>query len=292
MESFKIIQTILLSMIVLLIIFIIYTIIKPKIIMKYIISTFHIQGNPDSLIDNIETETFTTSIKIKNKYKIFTKHIYYYSKQENDKTTIIIDLPGGAFLVSANTMVHYKAMENLKYDVVSIEYPVLLEAKATYIISYIENAIQHIIDKYKKKYNLDHLKIILSTASAGSYYGVKIINNNQFNNNIYKFTAVSGYFGYTTFDNIFAIITDKLYLNSLKNNTKYICNPIPSSKILTFFAISDKDLLSESTIKYLSKTGQVNEIITYPSSDHCFYLHVNSLDTQKYYKDYISFINS
>lgn len=278
MKIYHIFTAIILCLILFVIIYLIYLTFNPNMPIKYIKTMFHIQGDADIETDSSDIKLFT--------FEEFTGKIYYYIKNESNYETIILDLPGGAFLHSSNTFKHYQHMPDLNLNVISIQYPVLPEGVAVKALSYIENAINFIISEHS-----DLKNIYLNTASAGSYYGVKLINNGKFSQYIKKFSATSGYFGYKTVDHILAILCDKFYLRRLARNTTLDCSP-PSSTIETFYAIAEIDPLAISTKTFLSETNQTNEILIYSASGHCFYLHFNSLDTQKYYQDFMEFIKN
>lgn len=273
--------------------YVLYTIINPTVPIKYIKSYFHIVGDADLIDDATEIESFTATIALDNKKpRTFTCNIYHLRKLANRTGVLIIDLPGGAFLNSSNTFIQYKHIENLDIDVVSIEYPVLPYGNAARSIAFIEKAIQYIITKYCKKWNTETIDIYMNTASAGSYYGVKIINNGNFSKYIKKFSSVSGYFGYKTINDAITTIGDKMYLRQLENSTLLDCAPISESAVSTFYATTLSDPLNISTIKYLSQTGQVNEIMNYNSPGHCFYLLYNDEATKQYYTDLYEFFKN
>lgn len=254
---------------------------------------FHIKGDAELSSECTSIEEFTSTLEIPDQKTItITRNIYYLTKPTNVKDTIIIDLPGGAFINSSNTMKPYLYIENLDVDVASIEYPVLPIGTALRAIKYIEDAIGFIINKYNTLWGIDNVKVILSTASAGSYYGVKILNKNTFKDNIIKFTAVSGYFGYKTIDNLVTAIGDKIYLRRLQPNSILDCKPLKDGIIQTFYAVSDSDILKISSLTFLRITNQDQDVVIYPTNGHCFYTHFNDPETKKYYKDYLDFIKN
>lgn len=211
---------------------------------------------------------------------------YYYNTSDDTSDTIIIDLPGGAFISSSNTFIHYKHIDQ-PYSVISIEYPVLPDGIYMNAISYIQEAISYVIslDQYKDK------KIILSAASAGCYYAVKIINSEKFKDLITKFISLSGYFGYKTMPNVGTYLTEKFYLRKKNLKTNMNCTPIHSN-VKTFYAVARYDNLKESTYEFLKMTGAQNEIIEYASTDHCFYLRYNDMITQSLYSHLSEFIKN
>lgn len=287
----KIIFYMTLLFLTMIIIYIIYIIFNPSTPIRYIRKVFQIRGDDEVSSESTTVEDFTATLEVPNQKTIsVTKKIYYLTKPDNIKDTIIIDLPGGAFLNSSNTMKPYLYVPDLDIDVISIEYPVLPTGTALRSIKYIEMAMSYIIKKYNTLWGIENVKVILSTASAGSYYGVKIINKNIFNSNIIKFSAVSGYFGYKTIDNLITAIGDKGYLRRLQPNTILDCSPLKDGIIQTFYAVSDNDILKISSLTFLRFTNQDQEVVIYKGNGHCFYMHFNDPETKKYYKDYLHFI--
>ena len=165
-------------------------------------------------------------------------------------------------------------MRNLNIDVVSIEYPVLLKASAKHTILYLEEVIQYIIEKYEKKWstlknNKDPFEIYLVTASAGSYYGAKLINRHKFQNYITKFVGISGYYGHKSMSNELLKLLEKCYLTRTFWNfsdiqeIEYDCSPINNPTIQTMFAIGKQDSLKESSIYFSKLTGSDSELCIY-----------------------------
>lgn len=291
--SYNIVFYIVLIFILLLIIYAIYTLLYPTIPINKLKKFFNIRGDPDLTTDATEIRPFTTTVESSYTYSYtYTKNIYYLTKATNVPNKLIIDLPGGAFIYCSNSLKAYLNLPDLNIDVVSLEYPVLPQGNAIRAILYLEAAITSVIEEYTQKWGTSDFEIYLSTASAGSYYGVKIINNGKFRKYIRKFSSASGYFGYKTLDNVFTALGDKLYLRRLQDNTLFDCSPLPEGIIDTFYAIDANDALKISTINFLQKTGQEMTAHTYYGAGHCFYLHFNSLDTKQYYQDYMNFINS
>ncbi|QLI62460.1 Esterase [Dikerogammarus haemobaphes nudivirus] len=284
---------IILIVLTILLLYVIYITVNPTVPIKYIKNKFHIAGDVEIEQDATSIRLFTATVELPNTPPTtFSHNIYYSTKDTNQKNKLIIDLPGGAFINSSNTLKPYIHAPDLDIDVVSIEYPTLPKGTAFKVINFIEQAIQSIIDEYKTKWNTELFEIYISTASAGSYYGVKIINNNKFINYIKKFTAVSGYFGYKTIDNLITAIGDKVYLRKLQTTSILDCKPLQDGIIETFYAVADNDILKTSTLTFLRLTNQDLNARTYYGTGHCFYTHYNSLDTQKYYKDYVDFIKN
>ena len=120
-------------------------------IVHYLKRKFDIQPDNYSLIhEDIREEIFNTTVQ--NDYKKKFKHkIYYYTKPRNNANKLIIDIPGGAFLVAATNLNFYFNMTHLDIDVVSIEYPVLMQATAEDTLLYLEEAVHYIIRNHKKK---------------------------------------------------------------------------------------------------------------------------------------------
>ncbi|UOT91847.1 Esterase [Aratus pisonii nudivirus] len=275
MLSLYIITTTILSLIfIIILIYLVSIIINPKQPINYLKKHLQLNYNNYPIQDCTSYEEYEY-LNIKN-------YIFYLDKNINTDT-IIIDLPGGAFISSCNTFDHYIHMDQ-PYNIASIEYPVLPNYVYKQSIDYIMNAIQYIIDKY------DYKKIILSAASAGCYYAVKIINSEKFKNYIIKFISVSGYFGYKTMRNIGTFLTQKVYLKQYKD--KYLdCYPVPVT-IETFYAVGEYDNMKISTYEYLKQSGSENQVILYPKSVHCFYLNYNNTITKGFYNDISDFIKN
>ena len=257
-----------------LLIYIISVIIYPKKPIEYIRKNLHLNANKEEIFDDCTSyEKFT--------HNGISRNIYFLDKL--DKSKIIIDLPGGAFIAAANTLKPFLHIEQ-QHPVVSIEYPVLPSGDYKTTVPYITAAIDYILEKYGNP------KIILNATSAGSFYAVKIINSEKYKNSIIKFISTSGYFGYKTINNVATYITDKIYLRRLNNSTLLDCIPVPTT-IDCFYAIGELDPIKISTINYLQLSGDANSAVEYPNSDHCFYNYYNKEITQSYYKDVGTFIN-
>ncbi|QBB28692.1 esterase [Homarus gammarus nudivirus] len=273
-DVYVLFTTILSILLLILIVTVLAIIIYPKKPIEYIKKSLHITSNDEDIYDDCTSyESFTNNHT--------TCNIFYLEK-DNSTGTIIVDLPGGAFIASSNTLKQYLHIDQ-PHTVVSLEYPVLPDGKYENTLTYLKAAISYILSKYGNP------QIIISAASAGCFYATKIINSEEFKENIIKFISSSGYFGYKTIPNIATIITDKVYLRTLKASVLLDCFPI-SPNIQTFFAIGEYDPLKDSTIKFLSQSGAENEIVEYPYSDHCFYLKYNNPTTQEFYKDVSEFI--
>lgn len=289
----KVLFYIILLALTLLIIYVIYNTINPTIPIQYLKSFFHIKGDVDIGNDATLVKPYTATIEVDGKPPImFTQNLYYYTKDTNQTNKLIIDLPGGAFINSSNTLKTYMNMKELDVDAISIQYPVLPQGTALRAIAFIESAISSIIEEYKTKWNVEYFELYLATASAGSYYGAKIINNGKFDKFIKKFSSVSGYFGYKTIDNLVTAIGDKIYLRRFQTNSVLDCKPLQEGIIDTFYAIAESDILKTSTLTFLQLTNQDLEVHRYFGNGHCFYTHFNSLDTQKFYEDFVAFIKN
>ena len=289
-----------------LILWILYVLYNPAIIRKVVIKRWEIAPDIESLHqEHVTQELFSTTIAIdddKSKHyqgrkyhKTFKHKIYYYTKPGNQAQKVIIDIPGGAFLVAANNLNMYFNMPNLNIDVVSIEYPVLLKATAKDTILYLEDVIKYIIENYKKKHSKvededNAFEIYLVAASAGGYFGAKLINRSKFKNNITKFVGISGYYGHKSVSNDFlrivetCYLTNTLYFFSDVQQKEYECSPINDCTIQTMLAIGKQDPLSESTIYFSKLTGSESEIFRY-EGDHTFYLKWRNPETLRFYED-------
>ncbi|UVX94948.1 hypothetical protein CsNV_088 [Callinectes sapidus nudivirus] len=273
--TYIIITSTLAIILLVIVIFLISIIVYPKKPIEYLKKVFHLNPNANQIFEDATSYEDFTYLKM--------THKIFYLEKDNTTGTIIIDIPGGAFLSSSNTFVQYLDMKQ-PHTVVSIEYPTLPTGKMSNAISYLTKAIQHVIDKYSNP------KIILCAYSAGCFYGTKIINSGKFKN-IIKFISTSGYFGYKTMENLATLIADKFYLRQLSSSTLNDCLPI-SNNIRTMFCVGEFDPLKESTILFLRQSGAENEIIQYPNSDHCFYLRYNNDITKDFYNDVAEFINN
>lgn len=210
--------------------------------------------------------------------------LYYLEKNEPSTDTIIIDLPGGAFLSSSNTLIYYKYM-NQPHTVVSIEYPVLPNGTYDLTMRYISKVLDYLLNS---KY-VNH-KVIIIAASAGCYYATKLINNGKFNDRIHKVVFMSGYFGYDTIPNIYTYVTETLYLHhSLRRKSEATCIPLPAH-IQAFYAVGANDPLKISSYEFLKQSGEGNKVVSYPNSEHCFYLRYNNTATKTFYNDLENFI--
>lgn len=264
---------------IVLLIYIISIVVYPKQPIKYLRKKLNLTTSPNLEDDSTNNEVFV----FKN-----TELKLYYLEKTPPTDTVIIDIPGGAFISSSNTLSHYKHIDQ-PHSIVSIEYPVL--PKGTYKLAI--NCITAIFD-YLLNTKYPNKKIVISSGSAGSYYATKLVNSEKFNNRITKFITMSGYFGYNTLPNIYTYITEIIYLHrTLKqNNNEFIaCKPIPSH-IETFFAVGEMDPLKTSTYKFLEQSGQSNQVIEYNNATHCFYLKYNNSVTQEFYKDLITFLTN
>lgn len=259
-----------------LLIYLTSVIVYPKAPINYIKKRLNLNDidTHTPLEDSNEDELFT--------YNNMTHKIYYLNKTPKTDT-IIIDLPGGAFISSSNTFAQYKTIEQ-PHSIVSIEYPVLPDGYYDKTLDYIINAIKHILSRYGM-----YKKIILSAASAGCYYAVKIINTEIFKENIIKFISMSGYFGYSTMPNIGTFIAERVYLRQLKSDKIYDCTPIPST-IKSFYAVGANDEIKISTYAFLQLNGAENDVVEYPDVGHVFYLRYNDPKVQEFYKDVSEFI--
>lgn len=267
-----------------------YMIYNPTLPIRYLRNKFQIIGDPTILRDSTKGYIFTSTIEPnkekKHKLQAFTGNIYIYENEMGvKKDRLIIDLPGGAFISSSNTFQAYKHIPDFDIAVASIEYPVLPAGDSITAIYYIEQAMKFIIDVFKQDWKVDKIQVYLSTASAGTYYGVKIINNMMFKDCISKFASVNGYFGIKTTNHIMAKIVDGVYLRKLKKNNLFDCSPLPEGIVDTFFAVAKGDPLAISTHNFVRTTSQSDHIMEYNSSAHCFYLHFNEDITKQYYKD-------
>lgn len=267
-----------------------YVIYNPNLIIRYLKHKFSIQPDNHSIThENIKEEMFSTTVQ--NGYKKNFKHkIYYYTKPKNNPHKLIIDIPGGAFVVAATNLNLYFNMLHLDIDVVSIEYPALMEATAEDTLLYLEEAVHYIIKNHKKKYfteaNDNDLEIYLVTASAGSYFGTKLINRGNVKN-ITKFIGINGYYGHRTMSNGFYKILENYYLTqTLFDNAKqrkYDCRPIDST-IESMIIMGKQDTLKESSINFSKLTGRHLDICTY-EGDHTFYHKWNTLEAKRFYND-------
>lgn len=267
-----------------------YVIHSPNLIIRCLKAKYAIQPDKYSLIhENIKEEIFSSTVQ--NNYKKSFKHkIYYYTKPGNNANKLIIDIPGGAFLVAATNLNLYFNMLHLDIDVVSIEYPVLMQATAEDTLLYLEEAMHYIIKNHKRKYFIDandnDLEIYLVSASAGSYFGTKLINRGNIKN-ITKFIGINGYYGHRTISNGFLKLLEIYYLTqTLFDNTKqrkYDCRPIDST-IESMIIIGTQDTLKESSINFSKLTGSHLDICTY-QGDHTFYLKWNTLEAKRFYND-------
>ena len=201
---------------VVLLVFVGYVFYHPVLIRNILRKHWNISPDKDSLMhDNVTEENFNVTIE---NNKTFKQKIYYYSKPGNQTNKLIIDIPGGGFLVAATNLNIYFNMANLDIDVVSIAYPVPMEAQAKHTILYLEEAIQYIIEKYEKKYTTSKndksvFEVYLVTASSGSYYGAKLINRAKFKKHITKFVGISGYYGHKSVSNEFLKFDRKMLFN-------------------------------------------------------------------------------
>nr|WOZ57669.1 esterase [Menippe mercenaria nudivirus] len=276
-----IILTSVLTLIFLIIIlYFISIIVNPKQPISYLQKQLNVKGHKAELEqDSTNIEPFS--------HKGTNLHLYYY-EQFPSTDTVIIDLPGGAFISSSNTFAHYKHTKQ-PHTIVSIEYPVLPKGNYNVAKDFIAAAIDYIANvRYPTK------RIILSAASAGCYYATKIINEGKYNDRIVKYICISGYFGYDTIPNIYTFVCEKVYLHQFikKSNRRTYekCNPIPPH-ILTFYATGANDPLKISTVEFLRQSGEEDRIIEYQDSDHCFYLYYNKLITMTFYENLAEFIN-
>lgn len=259
-----------------LLVYLISVIVYPKQPINYLRKQLGLNTNTHLDEDSTAVEQFT--------YNRTTLNIYYFEKYPATDT-LVIDLPGGAFIASSNTFKHYKYIDQ-PHTVVTVEYPVLPSGSFRRAMEYLEAAFEYLI---RKKYN--DKKIILSAASAGCYYATKIINNAKFNDKIVKFICMSGYFGYNTIPNIYTYITEVIYLHhSIKNqDSKTVCKPVPSH-IETFYTVGANDDLKISTYEFLKQSGEMNKVIEYPNVGHVFYLQYTNDTTKEFYKDMANFI--
>ncbi|UHB41831.1 esterase [Macrobrachium rosenbergii nudivirus] len=271
-NPYLVVTTILSLIFILLILYVIITVLYPKKPLDYIRRKLHVEKNLEMLQDDC-TDITTYEAKTCK----FTGDIYAIKKDTNDKTIIIIDIPGGAFISACNFVKPFTLMD-INYDVISISYPVLPYGNFKRSLNYLTEVINHIITT-----EYDNPKIILTATSAGSYYAVKLINNGTFKDNIIKFISTSGYFGYETIENVITLIGDKGYLRRFNNSTLLTCTPIDPT-IKSLYAVGADDFLKESTVKFLQLSGENGKMLTYPG-DHCFYLSYNDKSTREYYKD-------
>ncbi len=257
------------------------------ILLIYIISIIVYPKKPielfkKSLNMNASTDINDDATFIK-KYN-FEKHNYnlYYLEKTEDYSTIIVDLPGGAFISSSNTLKPYLHIDQ-PYNIISVEYPVLPYGKLKKVMEYLEEIFNFIKNKHGDP------KIILCGASAGCFYATKILNLNKYN--IIKYISTCGYYGYKTIKNIITIVGDKFYLRNASGDTKNDCIP-PPSNIQCLYVVGSTDELRFSTINYLETFGNTDNILQYEDADHTFYLRYNSPIAQKYYKDLGDFIKN
>ncbi|UBZ25677.1 GbNV_gp19-like protein [Carcinus maenas nudivirus] len=275
-NAYIVVTSVLAIILLILCIYIISIIVYPKKPIEYLKKTLDLNPNSEYIYDDCTSyETFESP-------NTHMKHKIFYLEKDNTTGIIIIDLPGGAFLSSSNTLVPYKYI-NQPHTVVSLEYPVLPQGRMTTALNYLYDAITYVLDKFSNP------KIIMSAASAGVFYATKIINSEKFTDSIIKFISTSGYFGYKTLENIATIITDKIYLRKLSKSTLNDCVPI-LPHISTLFVIGELDAMKSSTIEFLKQSGAENEAIEYPNADHCFYLRYNNEITKGYYADVGNFI--
>ena len=281
-----------------------YIIYNPVMITKYLKNQWNLEPDLESIMhENVKEKFFSASVddfnklyfplisQKKSKLKNFKHKLYYYTKPGNQVNKLIIDIPGGAFLVAATNLNLYYNMTNLDIDVVSLEYPVLMDATAKHTILYLEEAIDYIIENHKKKSSIDHgvFEIYLVTASAGSYYGTKLINRSKFKNYITKFVGINGYYGHKTVSNEFLKLIETCYLTKTLWNfsdiqqREYDCSPIDST-IQTMLCIGTQDSLKESSLYFSRLTGSNLEICTY-EGDHTFYLKWNNTEALRFYRD-------
>ena len=268
-----------------------YIIYNPILITKYLKHKWNLKPDKESLMhENVTEELF--SVTLPTKTKKITQKIYYYTKPRNNGLKLIIDIPGGAFLVAATNLNIYFSMTHLDIDVVSLEYPVLIYATAEETLLFLEEAMHYIIKNHMKKYFLDNdekLEIYLVTASAGSYFGTKLINRGKFRKYITKFIGINGYYGHKTMSNKFLSLIESCYLTKTLwqfddiQQRKYDCSPIDNT-IQSMMIIGKQDNLKESSINFCKLTGSHLELCTY-EGDHTFYLKWNTPETKKIYKD-------
>lgn len=257
-------------------IYIISVIIYPKQPISYLKKKLNLNTNHNPIEESTSFEIFT--------YKDMSHYVYYLDRGNINMDTVILDLPGGAFISSSNTLIPYHHI-NQPYNIFSIEYPVLPDGNYTNTFSYLVAVIDYLINKYGIQ------KIILAATSAGCYYAVKLINSEHFLKQIIKFIGVSGYYGYNTLPNIGTYITEKLYLHSNTDDESITqCVSIPTH-IQTFYAVGEDDPLKISTYEFLKLNSATDEIIEYSKGKHCFYLRFNDPITKEYYEQVGFFIS-
>ncbi|UBZ25583.1 GbNV_gp19-like protein [Crangon crangon nudivirus] len=289
MDGYRIFTLLITILLVVMILTISYMLVYPKVPIDYIRDKFQVLEDPEVTKDSAEVYTYTSASAIKPGVS-FTCHVYIWYPPKVTEGILVFDIPGGAFINSSNTLKPYIHMPNLPYTVVSLEYPIVPKATAKLAIEYLENVMLATIEKYKVKWDREDISVYLCCASAGSYYGVKIINNNKLAQYVKKYSSVSGYFGYKTMDHLIATICDRVYLRQFKENVELDCMPIPEGLIDTFYAISEYDKLADSTLAFVGMTSQQDNVMTYKVPSHSFYLYYNCLDTQAYYQDLVTFL--
>lgn len=270
-----------------LIIYLVMLIAKPKPIVDMLVKNLNIGPNVPSLV-NTEQETFVSpSTKIKG--TIYHHNLHYLANHSR----ILIDIPGGAFLRSSNTMVPYLEMQQLTMPVISISYPVLFDVTSVKLgLDYIMDALRHVIATYTER--LVHinpnavLDVNVLASSAGAYYAVLAINSNEFVAHISKVVIVCGYFGQELTSNQFFKLLHRIYLtpNMFRSSPELKCYPIRPSVATRLITTTD-DFLRDSTQNFASMSAIVPFVY---AGGHSLFWSPEMAEAQQMYSDITDFL--
>lgn len=267
-------------------VYFVYFVYRPTPIARLLAQTF--DARPDRAAaaavydgeSNVEVERFYDAVANT------AQTICRLTRADNLSDTLIVDIPGGAFIVSSSSLEPYKRMRGLRYDVVTINYPVLFEAKARTTIQFLERAIRHAIDRHKQKWRCDTVRVCLVGASAGAYYAVKIINRGAFRGQIVKFIGVCGYYGHASTKNVVLKALDRMYLTSILPDVSYVCQPLPAT-VRAMLVTATRDVLRDCTESYAT-TNQALPVVY--EGDHMFFWTPGLESARKLYADMVEFI--
>lgn len=248
---------------------------KPNFIKNRLIKVLSLNINDYTNNPNVELFPHTdTETKI-------TKQIAKYSTENNLKTRVIVDIPGGAFIDANPNLTPFINM-NLSYDVFSLEYPVLFDYTFEDSLKYLSNTLTFILDKIETEY--PNAKITLFGHSAGAYFSALLIN--KFAARIDSFITINGYFGKSTISNEVLKVLDGVYLTSITKKPKYEVAAL-SNNVDLFIVTSTNDFLKESSEYYAALNGIKAHV--YTGGHGFFYI---SEYGQLAYSDIKSFLDS
>lgn len=273
---------------------------KPKPLTEYLARTFNIGPNVESLklarVENFRSPTTGIS-----------GTIYHYNEQNVVNTgSLVIDLPGGAFIRSSNTFVPYQSIENFNLPVVSISYPVLFDSTAQASLEYVLDAMRYVIGHYSNQLEVRRhtvmrgrkakrllnsktydtavaLDVNILGSSAGAYYTVLAVNSGLFHPLITKVILVSGYYGPELTTNQLFRWLHTMYLNKkiFTKDPNMRCQPM-NSAIEVHLMSATNDFLLQSTLNYAAISQVEPQIF---EGSHSLFWTPTDLEAQRMYKE-------